>query len=134
MILEVALNLASQILFFIVVVYLIPWLGNNIIKKNGDVEKMIEKYYKCEDEEKKKRLEKQIKIYLHFLFTIMAIGSWISGLWTNLASYIVMLVTFNHPHLEMRVGKGKFEEDLGNKFLAKGELCCNYKYDNPKFH
>ena len=43
MILEVALNLASQILFFIVVVYLIPWLGNNIVKKNGDFEKLAER-------------------------------------------------------------------------------------------
>ena len=53
MILEVALNLASQILFFIVVVYLIPWLGGNFALKNGDLKKMREKYDKCEDEEKK---------------------------------------------------------------------------------
>ena len=56
MILEVALNLASQILFFIVVVYLIPWLGYNFINKNGDTEKIWKKYDECEDEEKKERL------------------------------------------------------------------------------
>ena len=134
MILEVALNLASQILFFIVVVYLIPWLGNNIVKKNGDFEKMAEKYDKCEDEEKKKRLDKQMKMYEHFLDTVMVIQSWTSDLWRRLASYIVMLITFNHPHLVTRVGKGEWEEDLGNAYLTKGELYCNYMYNNPKFN
>ncbi len=134
MILEVALNLASQILFFIVVVYLIPWLGNNIVKKNGDFEKMAEKYDKCEDEEKKKRLDKQMKMYEHFLSTVVVIKSWTSDLWRSLACYIVMLVTFNHPRLVTRVGKDELEEDLGNTYLAKGQLFCNYMYDNPKFH
>lgn len=135
MIIEVALNLASQILFFIVVVYLIPWLISNFINKNGDLKKMAEKYDKCEDEEKKKRLEKQIKIYRHFLEPIRAIQSWTSDIWRNLAEYIVLLVTFNHPDLVTRVGKGKREEDLGNTYLAKGQLYCgNYEHDHPKFY
>ena len=134
MILEVALNLASQILFFIVVVYLIPWLGNSFYKKNSDIEKIWKKYDECEDEEKKERLLKQIKMYGHFLNTVVVIRSWTSDLWRNLAGYIVMLVTFNHPHLVMRVGKGELEEDLGNTYLAKGELYCNYVHDNPKLN
>lgn len=133
MILEVALNLASQILFFIVVVYLIPWLSYNFINKNRDFEKMIEKYDKCENEEKKKRLKKQIKMYRHFINTIVVIQRWTSDLWQKLAGYIVMLVTFNHPHLETRVGKGELEEDL-DTYLVKGELHFDYMYDNPKFH
>lgn len=133
MILEVALNLASQILFFIGVVYLIPWLSNYIIiDKNADYEKMIEKYRKCEDEEKKKRLGKQIEMYLHFFNTTLVIRSWTSDLWKNLVSYIVMLVTFNHPDLITRIGKGEWEEDLGNTHLAKGELYFGYAYNNPK--
>ena len=135
MILEVALNLASQILFFIVVVYLIPWLSYNIIiNKNHDLKKMREKYDKCEDEEKKKRLKKQIKMYEHFLSTVVVIKSWTFNLWRSLACYIVMLVTFNRPDLKTRVGKGGREEDLGNKYLAKGELYSGYVYDNPKFY
>ena len=114
MILEVALNLASQILFFIVVVYLIPWLAYNFVDKNADLAKMREKYDKCEDEEKKKRLLKQMQIYGLFLDARVVIGSWTSYLWQNLAGYIVMLLTFNHPHLEMRVGKGKREEGRGS--------------------
>ena len=135
MILEVALNLASQILFFIVVVYLVPWLCYNFFNKNGDIYKMKEKYDKCEDEEKKERLKKQIKMYGHFLKTVSVIRSWTSDLWRSLAEYIVMLVTFNHPqHLETRVGKGEYEEDLGNTYLAKGELHFDYMYNNPKFN
>ena len=134
MFLEVALNLASQILFFIVVVYLIPWLCNNIIDKNGDLEKMEEKYDKCEDEEKKKRLVKQMEMYGHFMNTVIVIQSWTTHLWVGLACYIVKLVTFNHPRLKTRVGKGEWEEDLGNTFLSKGELYCNHVYNNPKFH
>jgi hypothetical protein len=134
MILEVALNLASQILFFIVVVYLIPWLGRKIIDKNRDIKKMREKYDQCEDEEKKKRLEKQIEMYGHFLDTVVVIQSWTTYLWRSLASYIVMLVTFNHPRLKTRVGKGEVEEDLGNIYLFKGELYCNYMHDNTKLN
>jgi hypothetical protein len=134
MILEVALNLASQILFFIVVVYLIPWLGSNFNDKHGDLEKMIEKYDKCEDEEKKKRLEKQMDMYEHFLDTVLVIRSWTFGLWRDLARYIVLLVTFNHPDLVTRVGKGEWEEDLGDIFLPKGMLYCKYVCDDPKFY
>lgn len=134
MILEVALNLASQILFFIVVVYLIPWLSHNIVKKNGDAKKMIEKYHKCEDEEKKKWLLKQMKMYAHFIDTVAVIRSWTFDIWKDLARYIVMLVTFNHPRLITRVGKGKREEDLGNTYLPKGHLYCSYAYDNPKLN
>ena len=133
MILEVALNLASQILFFIVVVYLIPWLCLDFFKKNSDVQKMLEKYHKCEDEEKKKRLYKQMEMYDHYLNTVTVIQSWTSDLWRDLVQYIVMLVTFNHPRLETRVGKGEWEEDLG-KTLAKGRLYCYHGYDNPKFY
>ena len=134
MIIEVALNLASQILFFIVVVYLIPWMSRNFINKNGDVEKMIEKHRKCEDEEKKKRLLKQMEIHGLFLETILVIQSWTSHLWKNLVKYIVLLVTFNPPRrVVTRVGKGEWEEDLG-RTLAKGELYCDYVYDDPKFH
>ena len=129
MILEVALNLASQILFFIVVVYLIPWLGKNFVDKNGDLDKMLEKYDKCEDEEKKQRLEKQMEIYGLFLVTREVIGSWTFDLWQALVQYIVLLVTFNYPRLKMRVGKGELEEDLGNTYLAKGQLYCNYVYN-----
>ena len=133
MILEVALNLASQILFFIVVVYLIPWLAHNFIDKNDDAHKMVEKYRKCEDEEKKKRLYKQAKLYFHFLETITVIQGWTSDLWSGLAGYIVLLVTFNHPHLKTRVGKGELEEDLGET-LVKGELVCYYVNDDPKLN
>lgn len=134
MILEVALNLASQILFFIVVVYLIPWLGHNFIHKNGDVGKMLEKYDKCEDEEKKKRLEKQMQIYGLYLATRVVIESWTTDLWKKLVRYIVMLVTFNHPRrVVTRVGKGEWEEDLG-KTLDKGQLYLDYVYDDPKFY
>ena len=135
MILEVALNLASQILFFIVVVYLIPWLSYNIIiNKNHDLKKMREKYDKCEDEEKKKRLEKQFNMYLHFLCIVAVIKSWTFDLWRSLACYIVRLVTFNHPRrVVTRVGKGEWEEDIGHH-LAKGELYFGYVYDDPKFY
>ena len=130
---EVAINIISQILFFIVVVYLIPWLGHNIINKNGDYYKMLEKYDKCEDEEEKNRLGKQVKIYRHFLATTLVIESWTSDLWKGIAGYIVKLVTFNHPHLATRVGKGEWEEDIGHT-LAKGQLYCYHGYDNPKFY
>lgn len=134
MFLEVALNLASQILFFIVVPFLIPWLGYNFADKNGDIEKMIEKYDKCEDEENKQSLFLQLEMYVHFLCTVEVIQSWTSELWSSLAGYIVKLVTFNHPHLKTRVGKGEWEEDLGDTYLAKGQLYFGYKHDNPKFH
>ena len=135
MILEVALNLASQILFFIVVVYLIPWLGKNFIEKNGDFFKMREKYDKCEDEEKKKRLEKQFNMYLHFLCTVAVIKSWTFNLLEMFARYMVLLVTYNGPHLVMRVGKDEFEEDLGNRYLAKGQLFYDYVCDDdPKLN
>lgn len=134
MILEVALNLASQILFFIVVPFLIPWLGYNFADKNGDIEKMIEKYDKCEDEEKKKRLLKQMEMYQHFLGTVRVISSWTFDLWKDLVRYIVLLVTFNDPHLVTRIGKGEWEEDLDNTYLTKGELYCRYVYDERKFH
>lgn len=133
MFLEVALNLASQILFFIVVVYLVPWLCYNFFNKNGDIHKMIEKYDKCEDEEKKKRLKKQIKMYLHFFNTVNVIESWTSDLWRDLVRYIVMLVTFNHPRLKTRVGKGELEEDL-DTYLAKGQLYFSYEYDKPELN
>ena len=135
MILEVALNLASQILFFIVVVYLIPWLGNRIIvDKNADLKKMVEKYDKCEDEEKKKRLDKQIEMYHHFMNTLLVILSWTTYLWENLVSYIVLLVTFNHPHLKTRVGKGKREEGFLTgcaTYMVKGVLYSKCECDNP---
>ena len=49
--------------------------------------------------------------------------------------YIVLLVTFNHPHLVTRVGKGteEEEEDLG-EYLAKGQLYCRYAYDKPELN
>ena len=134
MILEVALNLASQILFFIVAVYLIPRLVDVIIiDKNNDYDKMIEKYDKCEDEEKKKRLEKQMKMYHHFYRPIRGILSWTLFLWVNLAKYIVLLVTFNHPDFVTRVGKGRREEDL-HIYLAKGHLFSKCGCDHPRFY
>ena len=134
MILEVALNLASQILFFIVVVYLVPWLGFNFFKKNGDIVKMREKYNQCENVIIQYLLGMQMDMHFHFFNIIRVIQSWTSHLWANLVGYIVMLVTFNRPDLKTRVGKGGREEDLGNKYLAKGELYFGYAYDNPKLH
>ena len=114
MILEVALNLASQILFFIVVVYLIPWLGYNFVDKNGDFEKIWKKYEECEDEEEMNRLAKQMKMYHHFFNIIRVIQSWTSHLWANLVGYIVMLVTFNHLQLETRI-----ESEMPNLMLLQ---------------
>lgn len=95
---------------------------------------MREKYDKCEDEEKKKRLLKQMKMHLHFVCTVLVIQSWTFDLCKDLARYIVMLVTFNHPRrVVTRVGKGEWEEDIGHH-LAKGELYFGYVYDDPKFY
>lgn len=130
---EVALNLVSQILFFIVGIFFVPWVCHAAINKNGDFEKLAQKYEKSKDAEEKRILYKKMRLYGKFLNVIIFIHSWTMGLWRNLVSYVILTITLNSPKLIIRVGKGRMEEDLGC-YIPKGRLYSDCVCLNPVYY
>ena len=134
MVVEVVLNILAEIIFFILCIYVIPWVGNIIVDKHSDLEHMIEKFEECEDGRKKERLGRLIDIYQALLDVAMVIESWTHALVRRLIEFVILIVTFNHPELTMKIGRGEEEEELNDKFLAKGQLYCEYLYDKASLN
>lgn len=132
MLVDIALNVAAQIFFFIICIFIIPWVGNLITDKNSDVEKMIQKYEECENEEKKERLRKSLSLYQKWIDFAMTVDSWTHGLLRTLVQYVILTVTFNHPELKVKIGIGDEDEELDGTYVAKGQLYCSYVYDKSE--
>lgn len=134
MALEVALNTVAQIVFFVLVIWIIPWVGNLVVNKHSDLELLTENYEDCENEKRKAMLERAIDIYQWLVDVAMIIDSWTHALVRTLLQFIVLVITFNHPELTVRVGRGEEEEDLDDTYIAKGQLYCEYVYDKASLN
>ena len=134
MALEVALNIVAQIVFFVLVIWIIPWVGNLIVNKHSDLELLIQRYEDCENEKKKARLERAIDIYQWLIDIVMTIESWTHALIRTLLQFVVLVVTFNRPELTVKIGRGEEEEELDDLYIAKGQLYCEYVYDKASLN
>ena len=94
-------NSIIQIIFFIVNIFIIPWLTNLIIDKWGGIKKIIEvrnnAHYEL-DYFKEKNAQIELNFYRKvFMRPILVITSWTSGFLSSVLQIPILLLSFNHP-------------------------------------
>ena len=120
MVKEVALNIVAQIMFFIVNVFVVSWIGSLIIDKEGDRNKLLQQYEECNNERIKAKLERKIEIVNKRMALNIFVESWTIGLVKKIIRFLILLVTLNFPELKFQVGDGEY--DNNGSYLVKGAL------------
>jgi hypothetical protein len=84
------------------------------------------KWNECQDEEKKKKIEKIGKLHTKFNGLTILVYSWTIDLLSNLVWFLVLLFTFNKPRIKFRLGDGRAFE--------KGTLFCDISFAPKGWH
>jgi hypothetical protein len=120
MVKEVALNIVAQVMFFIVNIYMIPWVGHLIGEKYSCFDTLNEKINKCRNEKKLQRLLKDRSIYIKLFSFLLLVQSWTFDLIESIIHFVIHLVTFNFERFEFGIGNGEVDED--GHYKVKGGL------------
>jgi hypothetical protein len=125
------LNTVLQIVFFIGVLFVIPWIVGIVVEKFSDVNYLATARDKAfEDGNIKKASRLQIILYfMAKMFTgpAIVIQSWTSDLITRLIEIPILLLSFNHPcDFECYVDTNDDEGET-----IKGELNFGYQLYDP---
>lgn len=120
MVKEVALNIFAQVMFFIVNIYMIPWIGELICDKYSDLRVLNERINKCSNEKKLQRLLKKRSVYIKLYSFLILVESWTFDLIESIIHFVIHLVTFNFERFEFKTGKGEVDEE--GEYRVKGQL------------
>lgn len=120
MVKEVALNIFAQLMFFIVNIYMIPWMGHLIREKYSFINTLNEKINKCRNEKKLQRLLKNRSVYIKLLSFLSLVQRWTFDLIESIIHFVIHLVTFNFERFEFGIGNGEVDED--GDYQVKGGL------------
>ena len=132
MVKEVALNIFAQIMFFIVNIFVIPWLGRLVIAKYGDAVQIVRKHNECKDEAERKKITDVGRVVLNIYVVMVVINSWTFGLIATLIRFFIYLITFNRPKLKFRIGTGDRNKD-GSFDDPKFSLIADITNDDLRF-
>lgn len=124
------LNIVSQIIFFVINLFIIPSLSILVVAKNADVNNLFEERYKAigkGDKELEKDMTSKIGFFLKtYCIPAIVITSWTSKLITELIKIPILILSFNdHGSFACYVYKRhNFKDPKG----IKGQLNFGYKY------
>ena len=128
------LNTVLQIVFFIGVLFVIPWLSSIVVSKYNDTNELLAEYNKADEEGNEKKKNALLSVitisYKLFFAPVMIIKSWTSTLLSELIRGLILILSFNRPSdFECYIDKGD-EGGIPKGFLHVG-YCKFYMFRNP---